>query len=70
MCIRDRAVVAAAVKTVGIDSSEVSYAWQGNVEESVIVTKPFNMTILVLRIRKLIELSRYHRVTQGMIDPA
>ena len=28
------------------------------------VTKPFNMTILVLRIRKLIELSRYHRVTQ------
>ena len=33
------------------------------------VTKPFNMTILVLRIRKLIELSRYHRVTQGMIDP-
>ena len=27
------------------------------------------MTILVLRIRKLIELSRYHRVTQGMIDP-
>ena len=28
------------------------------------------MTILVLRIRKLIELSRYHRVTQGMIDPA
>ena len=26
------------------------------------VTKPFNMTILVLRIRKLIELSRYHRV--------
>lgn len=34
------------------------------------VTKPFNMTILVLRIRKLIELSRYHRVTQGMIDPA
>ena len=34
------------------------------------VTKPFNMTILVLRIRKLIELRRYHRVTQGMIDPA
>ena len=34
------------------------------------VTKPFNMTILVLRIRKLIELSRYHRVTQGMIDTA
>lgn len=34
------------------------------------VTKPFNMTILVLRIRKQIELSRYHRVTQGMIDPA
>ena len=34
------------------------------------VTKPFNMTILVLRIRKLIELSRYHRVTQRMIDPA
>ena len=34
------------------------------------VTKPFNMTILVLRIRKLIELSRHHRVTQGMIDPA
>ena len=34
------------------------------------VTKPFNMTILVLRSRKLIELSRYHRVTQGMIDPA
>lgn len=34
------------------------------------VTKPFNMTILILRIRKLIELSRYHRVTQGMIDPA
>ena len=34
------------------------------------VTKPFNMTILALRIRKLIELSRYHRVTQGMIDPA
>ena len=34
------------------------------------VTKPFNMTILVLRIRKLIELSRYHRATQGMIDPA
>lgn len=34
------------------------------------VTKPFNMTILVLRIRKLIELSRYHRVTQGMIAPA
>lgn len=34
------------------------------------VTKPFNVTILVLRIRKLIELSRYHRVTQGMIDPA
>ena len=33
------------------------------------VTKPFNMTILVLRIRKLIELSRYHRVTQGMINP-
>ena len=33
------------------------------------VTKSFNMTILVLRIRKLIELSRYHRVTQGMIDP-
>ena len=28
------------------------------------------LTILVLRIRKLIELSRYHRVTQGMIDPA
>lgn len=28
------------------------------------------MTILVLRIRKLIELSRHHRVTQGMIDPA
>lgn len=34
------------------------------------VTKPFNMTILVLRIRKLIELSRYHSVSQGMIDPS
>lgn len=34
------------------------------------VTKPLNMTILVLRIRKLIELSRYHSVTKGMIDPA
>ena len=33
------------------------------------VTKPFNMTILVLRIRKLIELSRYN-VSKGTIDPA
>ena len=35
------------------------------------VTKPFNMTVLVLRIRKLIELSRYHRSAQtSTIDPA
>lgn len=33
------------------------------------VTKPFNMTILVLRIRKLIELSRYN-VSKGTIDLA
>lgn len=33
------------------------------------VTKPFNMTILVLRIRKLIELSRYN-ASKGTIDPA
>lgn len=33
------------------------------------VTKPFNMTILVLRIRKLIELSRYN-TSKGTIDPA
>lgn len=33
------------------------------------VTKPFNMTILVLRIRKLIELSRYN-VSKGTIEPA
>ena len=46
-------------KVVGLDGGADDY-----------VTKPFNMTILVLRIRKLIELSRYHRVTQGMIDPA
>ena len=32
------------------------------------VTKPFNMTILVLRIRKLIELSRYN-TSKGAIDP-
>lgn len=34
------------------------------------VTKPFNMTILVLRIRKLIELSRYRQATQATIDLA
>ena len=28
------------------------------------------MTLLVLRIRKLIELNRYHRFPQGMLDPA
>ena len=33
------------------------------------VTKPFNMTVLVLRIRKLIELSRYKQATQATIDP-
>lgn len=33
------------------------------------VTKPFNMTILGLRIRKLIELSRHHSVSQGKIEP-
>ena len=33
------------------------------------VTKPFNMTILALRIRKLIELSRYN-TSKGTIDPA
>lgn len=33
------------------------------------VTKPFNMTILGLRIRKLIELSRRHSVSQGKIEP-
>ncbi|WP_367279722.1 two-component regulator propeller domain-containing protein [uncultured Bacteroides sp.] len=33
------------------------------------VTKPFNMTVLVLRIRKLIELSRYKQSTQNTIDP-
>lgn len=33
------------------------------------VTKPFNMTILVLRIRKLIELSRYN-VSKGLVEPA
>lgn len=34
------------------------------------VTKPFNVDVLVLRIRKLIELSRFHRSNSGMIDPA
>ena len=34
------------------------------------VTKPFNMIALVLRIRKLIELSRYRQVTHSKIDPA
>ena len=33
------------------------------------VTKPFNMIVLVLRIRKLIELSRYKQATQATIDP-
>lgn len=33
------------------------------------VTKPFNMTILVLRIRKLIELSRFNK-SKGVIDPS
>lgn len=33
------------------------------------VTKPFNITILVLRIRKLIELSRYNK-SKGTIDPS
>ena len=33
------------------------------------VTKPFNMTVLVLRIRKLIELSHYRQATQATIDP-
>ena len=33
------------------------------------VTKPFNMTVLVLRIRKLIELSRYRQATHTAIDP-
>ncbi len=33
------------------------------------VTKPFNMIVLVLRIRKLIELSRYRQVTHATIDP-
>ena len=33
------------------------------------VTKPFNMTILVLRIRKLIELSRSRKLTTATIDP-
>lgn len=33
------------------------------------VTKPFNITILVLRIRKLIELSRYNK-SKGVIDPS
>ena len=33
------------------------------------VTKPFNMIVLVLRIRKLIELSRYKQATQTTIDP-
>ena len=40
-----------------------------NVGADDYVTKPFNMTILVLRIRKLIELSRYN-VSKGTIDPA
>lgn len=34
------------------------------------VTKPFNMIALVLRIHKLIELSRYRQVTHSKIDPA
>ena len=34
------------------------------------VTKPFNMIALVLRIRKLIELSHYRQVTHATIDPA
>lgn len=34
------------------------------------VTKPFNMIVLVLRIRKLIELSRYRQATHAVIDPA
>ena len=33
------------------------------------VTKPFNMIVLVLRIRKLIELSRYRQATHATIDP-
>lgn len=33
------------------------------------VTKPFNMTILSLRIRKLIELSRYKKGSRQTIDP-
>lgn len=33
------------------------------------VTKPFNMIVLVLRIRKLIELSRYRQATHAAIDP-
>ena len=33
------------------------------------VTKPFNMIVLVLRIRKLIELSRYRQATHAVIDP-
>ncbi|MDN0072466.1 two-component regulator propeller domain-containing protein [Bacteroides caecigallinarum] len=33
------------------------------------VTKPFNISILVLRIRKLIELSRYNK-SKGTIDPS
>ncbi len=34
------------------------------------VTKPFNMIVLVLRIRKLIELNRYRQATRKTIDPA
>ncbi len=34
------------------------------------VTKPFNMTVLMLRIRKFIELGRYRKSTQGVINPA
>ena len=33
------------------------------------VTKPFNMIVLVLRIRKLIELSRYRQAANTTIDP-
>ena len=33
------------------------------------VTKPFNMMVLVLRIRKLIEQSRYRHATHAVIDP-
>lgn len=33
------------------------------------VTKPFNMTVLTLRIRKLIELSHYKQISHSTIDP-